>query len=111
MPLDPVEARAQDLRRWRDQFHDATPIAELRSRHTGTCVGVVRKIRLVPGRTLEVMVEDGTGRLTATWTGRSSLPGVELGGGLRLTGTVAEMADGNRRVLNPDWMPVAEPYH
>ncbi|MDP8970666.1 MAG: hypothetical protein M3N52_09285 [Actinomycetota bacterium] len=110
MPVDPIDARAEDLRRWREQFSDAIPIAQLRPRHPGTCVGVVYKIRLVPGRGLEVAVEDGTGRVTAVWTGRTHLPGVELGGGLQLTGTVAEDADGRRSILNPDWVPVAEPY-
>jgi hypothetical protein len=102
--------RAQDLRRWRSEFADATPIAELRPRHRATCVGVVRKIRVVPGRALEVTVEDGSGRLTAVWTGRNNLPGLELGGGLRLNGTVAVDDEGARRILNPAWTLVAEPY-
>jgi len=101
--------RNQDLRRWRSQFPDATPIAELRLRHQGTCVGVVHKIRLTPGRGIDITIEDGSDRLTATWTGRTSLPGVELGGGLRLTGTVA-LEDGVRLMRNPAWSLVVEPY-
>lgn len=104
-----MDARNEDLSRWREQFTDATPIAELRPRHEGTCVGVVHKIRLVPGRGVEVTIEDGSERLTATWTGRTSLPGVELGGGLMLTGTVA-LEDGQRRMRNPEWSLVVEPY-
>jgi hypothetical protein len=101
--------RSEDLKRWQAQFADATPIAELRPRHPGTCVGVVQKIRLVPGRCIDVTVEDGTGRLTVTWTGRSTLPGIELGGGLMLTGTVA-LEEGTLRMRNPDWSLVVEPY-
>ena len=104
-----MDDRNEDLSRWRVQFTDATPIAELRPRHQGTCVGVVHKIRLVPGRSVDVTVEDGSERLTATWTGRASLPGVELGGGLMLTGTVA-LEDGQRLMRNPEWSLVVEPY-
>ena len=110
MPLDPDALRDEDLRRWRAQFTDASPIAELRPRHPGVCVGVVHKIRLVPGKSLEATIEDGSGRVTATWSGRNSLPGMELGGGLRLSGTVAEDGDGARRMLNPSWSLVVEPY-
>jgi hypothetical protein len=107
---DPVTSnRNEDLTRWRQQFNDVTPIEELRPRHQGTCVGVVYKIRLVPGRSIDVAIEDGTGRLTATWTGRTALPGVELGGGLKLTGTVA-ISDDDRLMRNPEWSLVVEPY-
>jgi hypothetical protein len=109
VPDPATRNRNEDLRRWRAQFPDATPIANLRPRHQGTCVGVVHKIKLVPGRYINVTIEDGTQRLTATWTGRSMLPGIELGGGLRLTGTVAIDEEG-LRMRNPDWSLVVEPY-
>jgi hypothetical protein len=103
------QARQADLLKWRQQFTDVTPIAELEPRREGTCVGVVHAIRLVPGRSIEVTIEDGSGRLTATWTGRTRLPGLELGGGLRLTGTTV-VEDGQRRMRNPSWSLVVEPY-
>lgn len=109
MPLDPDVRRAEDLRLWRAQFPDAVAIAELRPRHRGTCVGVVYKIRLVPERSLDVTIEDGTGRLTALWSGRRQLPGLELGAGLLLSGTVAA-EDGKLLMRNPAWSLVAEPY-
>jgi hypothetical protein len=102
--------RQEDLRRWRSEFPEAIPIAALRPRQQQTCVGVAYKIRVVPGRALEVTVEDGTGRLTAIWPGRNNLPGLELGSGLRLTGTVSIDDEGERRILNPAWSLVAEPY-
>ena len=107
--LDHLANRAADLQLWREQFNDATPINRLRARQREICVGVVLKIRLDPGRKLAVTVDDGTGKLTAVFTGRSNLPGLELGAGLRLTGTVGE-TDGERHMLNPGWTPVAEPY-
>lgn len=102
-------ARAEDLRAWRGEYADATPLDELQPRHPAVAVGVVSRMLLVPGRSLDVTVEDGTGRLIATWTGRTRLPGVELGAGLRLTGTVSQ-ADGVYRMRNPEYALVAEPY-
>ena len=105
MPFDPSVSRASDLAVWREQFGDATPIRDLRLRERNTCVGVVEKIRLDPGRQLAVMLEDGSGRLTAVFTGRSNLPGLELGAAFRVTGTVA--ADGDEvQMRNPAWAPV-----
>jgi hypothetical protein len=101
--------REEDLHNWRGDFPDATPIAELRLRNVGTCVGIATRIRLDPRRSLEVTVEDGTGRLKAVWLGRSRLPGLRLGAGLRLTGTVA-LDDDIRVLRNPEYELVADPY-
>lgn len=102
--------RAEDLRVWRAQYADATPIGELIPRRKATCVGVVHKIRLVPGRSLEVTIDDGSGRLTGVFSGRSNLPGLELGSGLRMTGTVADVGEGCLVIRNPSWASVGEPY-
>lgn len=109
--MDPAaKARAEDLRRWRSEYSDATAIDSLTPRHKAIVVGVVFKIRLLPGRGVEVTVEDGSGQLTASWTGRTSLPGIELGAGLRLSGTVSRERDGSLRIRNPEYALVAEPY-
>jgi hypothetical protein len=107
---DPFVVRDVDLRRWRAGFPEAVAIADLQRRRPATCVGVVERIRLVPHKALEVMIADGSGRLVGSWSGRTRLPGVELGGGLRLTGTVSVGADDLPRMLNPAWELVAEPY-
>lgn len=103
-------ARSADLQRWQAEFPDTVPIGSLQLRQDVVFVGVVYKIRLVNDKGIDVTVEDGTGRVTATWTGRTRLPGVELGGGLRLSGVVAKERDGTLRVRNPDWALVVEPY-
>lgn len=108
--FDPLSSRSEDLRRWSRQFSDTTPIGEVTPRQRATVVGVIHKMRLRPGKALETTVEDGTGRLTAEWVGRSQLPGVGLGSALRLSGTVAVDGDGQRRMRNPDYQSVAEPY-
>jgi hypothetical protein len=102
-------SRAADLQRWRARFPEAVPIDALPPRQVATCVGVVRAIRLMPGRALEVTIEDGHGEAVCLWTGRSHLPGVELGAGLRVTGTVGQQR-GQPLLRNPDWALVGEPY-
>lgn len=110
MYAHPDQDRAEDLRRWRSDFSEATPIAELQARQPATCVGVVHKVRLVPGVSVEITIEDGSGRIAGLWSGRSSLPGVELGGAMSLTGTVAQDGEGTLRMRNPSWQLVREPY-
>ncbi len=121
MPTDPTAvaptvadprfaARDSDLRRWRSEYPEATPIADVTARQPATVVGVVIRVRLVPRKRVEVDIEDGTGRLSATWTGRTRLPGVQLGAGLRLSGTVAAEPGGPARMRNPEYALVAEPY-
>lgn len=109
-PADPVVTRDQDLRRWQATFDDVSPIARLAPRQRGRCVGIVKAIRMDPGEALDVTVEDGSGTLVARWPHRTELGGLELGSGLRLEGTVAEDHDGTRRMLNPAWAPIREPY-
>lgn len=106
----PDRGRTQDLCHWREQFADCRPIGEAQPRQRCVCVGVVRIVRLVPGKELDVTIEDGSGRLTATFTGRSRLPGLEMGSGLRVVGTVVQDGHGRRTMRNPDWSLVAEPY-
>ena len=110
MPFDTDAIRNADLRLWREQFADAIEIGDLRPRERQTCVGVVEKIRLDPGRQLEVSIEDGSGTITAIFTGKSNLPGLELGAALRLTGTVLANGNGEMQMRNPAWGGVAEPY-
>lgn len=110
MPNDPDAVRAEDLRTWHAEFPDAEPIGSVTPRRKATCVGVVHKIRLVPGRQIEVTIEDGTGRLRAVFTGRTSLPGLELGSGLRVSGMVGEDVDSQVQMRNPAWWHVSDPY-
>src|SRR3712207_5584791 len=79
MPQDPVQLRAADLQTWRGEYADAEPLNAVLPRRKATCVGVVSKVRYVPGRHIEVTLDDGTRRLRAVFTGRTHLPGVELG--------------------------------
>lgn len=102
--------RDRDLRAWRAQFPEATPIADLVARQAGTVVGVVARLLVDPHGPWEVTVEDGTGDVTGVFHNRRALPGLELGRALRLSGVVAVDADGRRFMRNPACEPVTEPY-
>ena len=107
-PTTPV-AIDEDLRRWRTHFPDATPIGELAERQSQTVVGVVSRLRIVPGRSLTVRLRDGTGEVDVTWQGRSSLPGLGLGMALRCTAAVAADPGGGLVLRNPAWSSIADP--
>ena len=110
MSAPAIAARNNGLRTWAALFDGVTPISEITPRTTALCVGVINRIRLVPGAGVEVTLEDGTGRLRASWTGRGLLAGLELGRGLRLQGMVCTTEDGELLLRNPRWCLVADPY-
>jgi RecG-like helicase len=66
------------------------PMATARARVRARFEGDVRKIRIQPLAavpTLEVVLDDGTGRLTALFMGRRGIAGVECGRRLTIEGT------------------------
>ncbi|HZD71190.1 MAG TPA: hypothetical protein VFA45_20510 [Actinomycetes bacterium] len=69
---------------------EVTPMATARPRVRGRFEGDVRKIRIQPLAavpTLEVVLDDGTGRLTALFMGRRGITGIECGRRLSIEGT------------------------
>jgi hypothetical protein len=65
--------------------------------------GVVRRITIRPSdgtTTLEAVVTDGTGEVTAAWTGRDDIPGLTLGGRVVLEGVLGNERR-TRRMVNP----------
>jgi RecG-like helicase len=66
------------------------PMASARARVRARFEGDVRKIRIQPLAavpTLEVVLDDGTGRVTALFMGRRGIAGVECGRRLAIEGT------------------------
>jgi hypothetical protein len=66
------------------------PMAMARPRIRARFEGDVRKIRIQPLAavpTLEVVLDDGTGRVTALFMGRRGIAGVECGRRLAIEGT------------------------
>ena len=69
---------------------EVTPIAQARARVSARFEGEIRRVRIQPLAavpTLVVMLEDGTGRLSALFMGRRGIAGVECGRRLAIEGT------------------------
>jgi len=69
---------------------EVTPISEARARVRGRFEGEIRRVRIQPLAavpTLVVMLEDGTGRVSALFMGRRGIAGVECGRRLAIEGT------------------------
>jgi len=70
--------------------NDTIPMAEARARVRSRFEGEVRRIRIQPLAavpTLEVVLDDGTGRLSALFMGRRAIAGIECGRRLAIEGT------------------------
>ncbi|HZD38792.1 MAG TPA: hypothetical protein VE664_09145 [Actinomycetes bacterium] len=79
-----------DTARGHGGHEETVPIATARARIRARFEGDVRKIRIQPLAavpTLEVVLDDGTGRLTALFMGRRGIAGVECGRRLAIEGT------------------------
>jgi hypothetical protein len=69
---------------------EVTPIVQARARVRARFEGEIRRVRIQPLAavpTLVVMLEDGTGRLSALFMGRRGIAGVECGRRLAIEGT------------------------
>ena len=69
---------------------EVTPIAQARPRVRARFEGEIRRVRIQPLAavpTLVVMLEDGTGRVSALFMGRRGIAGVECGRRLAIEGT------------------------
>lgn len=99
----------RQLDSWCSLFEGCTRIEDLQPREHATTLGVIERLRVVPGESVEAVVTDGTARLRATWSTRDDMPGLELGRGLRLEGTVCADS-GTATMRNPTWCLVRDPY-
>jgi hypothetical protein len=69
---------------------EVTPIGEARPRVRARFEGQIHRIRIQPQAavpTLEVVLEDDTGRVSALFMGRRGIAGVQCGGRLAIEGT------------------------
>lgn len=92
-----------EIREWADLVPGTRRIHDCPSREPVKVAGWVSRLRLRPmdgTTTLEAVVSDGTGEVTAAWLGRSSIPGLTLGSGVVLEGVIAPERDG-LRMVNP----------
>jgi hypothetical protein len=108
-----LKASVHELERVRllDRFGGLglTPIAELPIRQPVRVGGEIHRVVIAPRHgvpTLEVMISDGTGSITAVFTGRRSIVGIEHGRAVILEGVVAPDRDRNV-ILNPAYTLIA----
>jgi RecG-like helicase len=94
---------ADETLEWANSVPGTVRIAEAPLRQPVRIAGVVTRLTVVPAegkQAIEAVISDGTGEVTATWMGRTSISGVVLGTRLILEGVVAELR-GERRIVNP----------
>jgi hypothetical protein len=73
--------------------HEITAMANARARVPARFEGQIRRIRIQPQAavpTLEIVLEDDTGRVSALFMGRRGIAGMECGGRLAIEGTPVE---------------------
>ncbi|MGH2634878.1 MAG: OB-fold nucleic acid binding domain-containing protein [Actinomycetota bacterium] len=94
---------AEEIGAWAARIPGTTRIRDAQARSKAKLAGVVRRITVKPlegHESLEAVLYDGTGEVTAVWMGRRSIHGLNLGTRLVVEGLVAEQR-GERRLVNP----------
>ena len=97
------ERLASEIREWAESVLGTTRIASCPSRQEVRIAGMVTRLRLRPmdgSMSLEAVVSDGTGEVTAAWMGRSHIPGLTLGTPVILEGLLSQDRSG-LRMVNP----------
>lgn len=94
-----------DCARLQDRFSclSITPIAEAADRQPVVIGGEIKRVLIAPHNgqpTLEIVVGDGTGTVTAVFSGRRQIAGLDHGRAVVLEG-VAYTDKGKRIILNP----------
>jgi RecG-like helicase len=99
---DVAELDADDLSREAEEA-GATPACNCRCGQEVTVRGRLRSVELCPkdaNATLEAEVYDGTEGVTLVWLGRRTIPGIEPGRTIKVTGRMA-VRDGRKVLYNP----------
>lgn len=97
------ELLAEEIKTWAESVPGARRIEGCPSREPVRVAGQVSRLTLRPMNgsvTLEAVVSDGTGEVTASWLGRSHIPGLTLGTPVVLEGVIAA-DNGSFRMVNP----------
>lgn len=100
------ERLSDELREWAESVADTRRIDACPTRQRVRVTGVVRRLTVRPqdgSMTLEAVVTDGTGEITAQWTGRDHIEGLHLGTRVILEGMLGERRHAGPRMVNPDF--------
>ena len=88
---------------------DVRRICDTVARHPARICGEISSLQVVPragSPSLEVTVDDGSGRAVAVFSGRKRIAGIEPGRGIVLEGVAGE-AKGRLQLLNPAYTLLA----
>lgn len=99
---DVAELDADDLSREAEEA-GAMPARNCHCGQEVTVRGRLRSVELCPkdaNATLEAELYDGTEGVTLVWLGRRSIPGIEPGRTIKVTGRMA-LRDGHKVLYNP----------
>jgi hypothetical protein len=99
------ELDAERLREFCASRPDVVRIANAEPRQDVTVVGEISSLRIVPragSASLEATINDGSGNLVVTWTGRRRIAGVAAGRRMVVSGRGTPTGPGGRlMILNP----------
>src|SRR2546430_11757107 len=99
------ELDAELLREFCESRPDVVRIADAQPRQDVTVVGEISSLRIVPragSPSLEATINDGSGNLVVTWTGRRRIAGVAAGRRLVVSGRGTPTGPGRRLIImNP----------
>jgi hypothetical protein len=103
-PVSELDREA--LRNFCSTIPDIVNVSEAKARDDIVVAGEIRSVRIVPkpdgSPWLEATISDGTGALTAMWTGRKKIAGIRPGQRLVVKGRGSPTGPGGRLVLlNP----------
>lgn len=97
---------SDEIREWAESVPGTERIATCPTRSPVRVTGMVRRLTVRPqdgSIALEAVVTDGTGELTAQWTGRDHIEGLHLGTRVVLEGVLGQQRHGRPRMVNPDF--------
>jgi RecG-like helicase len=100
------ERLSDEVREWAGSVPGTRRIDSCPTRERVRITGVVRRLTVRPqdgSISLEAVVTDGTGELTAQWTGRDHIEGLHLGTRVILEGVLGQQRYGRPKMVNPDF--------
>ncbi len=100
------ERLSEEILEWAESVPDTRRMAACPDRQPVRVTGVVNRLTVRPqdgSVTLEAVVTDGSGEITAAWTGRDHIEGLHLGTRLVLQGVIGPQRHGRPRMVNPDF--------
>lgn len=95
------ERLSEEVRDWAQSVPGTTRIGACPRREQVRLAGIVRRLTIRPAEgNMEAEVWDGSGQVSAMWTGRSHIPGLGLGTQVVLEGVISHDLS-RAKIVNP----------